>query len=107
MYNRNATSGKKDELLTSGLLRLGRRTSSLRAMGLVLLLFTCHAVALSQSRPTELKWGELPQILEGQQVQLSKLQLSQIYQRGSGRSKLLRSIMTMMIRITWLSCMVM
>jgi len=40
-------------------------------MGLVLLLFTCHAVALAQSRPIELKWGELPQILEGQHVQLA------------------------------------
>lgn len=62
MYKRNATNG---------LLCQGRTTSSLRVMGLVLLLFTCHAVALAQSRPIELKWGELPQILEGQHVQLA------------------------------------
>ena len=64
MYKRNATKGKKDELSTNGLRCQGRTTSSLRAMGLGLLLFTCHAVALAQSNPTEFKWGELPQIIE-------------------------------------------
>jgi hypothetical protein len=71
MYEKNAINRKKDELLTSGLQRQVRTTSLLRVMGLVLLLFTCHAVALAQSRPTELKWGELPQILEEQPLQLA------------------------------------
>ena len=47
-----------------------RMVGSIRAAALVLLFCTCHAVALAQSVPTEARWSELSQIIEGYQVQL-------------------------------------
>ena len=43
---------------------------SFRAIGLVLLLCACHVLVLAESRPLELKWGELSPIIGGQRVQL-------------------------------------
>lgn len=45
--------------------------SSIRAIALSLLIISCPAAGLGQSRPTELKWEELTRIITGQNIQLA------------------------------------
>ena len=56
--------------MPEGQRRSDQMISPFRATGLVLLLCACHPLVLAESRPLELKWGELSPIIVGQRVHL-------------------------------------
>jgi hypothetical protein len=68
--SRTLLGGHRKELLPNRLRRAVHWNLPLRLLGLVMLLCACHAVVLAQSTPTELKWGELDQLIGGHQIQL-------------------------------------
>ena len=56
--------------MPAGWQRQNQMTSPFRATALILLLCACHMLVLAESRPLELKWGELSAIIVGHRVQL-------------------------------------